>query len=71
MLQLGDTQFWGGQQHDPALRTAGFSWQLSLGIDNVFEEEPPPGTRTGRFTGGSPYYDPIGRFYYGGLKVSF
>ena len=38
---------------------------------NVFEEEPPPGTRTGRFTGGSPYYDPIGRFYYGGLKVSF
>ncbi|HKS57845.1 MAG TPA: TonB-dependent receptor [Steroidobacteraceae bacterium] len=51
--------------------TAGFSWQLSVGVDNIFEEEPPPGTRTGRFTGGSPYYDPIGRFYYGGLKVSF
>jgi len=48
-----------------------FNWQVTLGIDNVFEEEPPPGTRTGRFTGGSPYYDPIGRFYYGGLKVSF
>lgn len=48
-----------------------FNWQLTLGIDNLFEEEPPPGTRTGRFTGGSPYYDPIGRFYYGGLKVSF
>ena len=51
--------------------TAGFNWQLSLGVDNVFDEAPPPGTRTGRFTGGSPYYDPIGRFYYGGLKVSF
>jgi outer membrane receptor protein involved in Fe transport len=50
---------------------SGFSWQVTLGIDNVFEEEPPPGTRTGRFTGGSPYYDPIGRFYYGGVKVSF
>lgn len=51
--------------------TAGFNWQLSLGVDNVFDEAPPPGSRTGRFTGGSPYYDPIGRFYYGGLKVSF
>jgi outer membrane receptor protein involved in Fe transport len=51
--------------------TPGFSWQLTVGVDNVFEEEPPPGTRTGRFTGGSPYYDPIGRFYYGGVKVSF
>jgi len=37
----------------------------------VFEAEPPPGTRTGRFTGGSPYYDPIGRFYYAGVKVGF
>lgn len=51
--------------------TGDFNWQLTLGIDNVFEAEPPPGTRTGRFTGGSPYYDPIGRFYYGGLKVNF
>jgi hypothetical protein len=29
-----------------------------LGVDNVLDAEPPPGTRTGRF-------------YYGGLKVSF
>ncbi len=51
--------------------TGDFNWQLTLGVDNVFDTDPPPGSRTGRFTGGSPYYDPIGRFYYAGLKVGF
>jgi hypothetical protein len=51
--------------------TGNFDWLLTLGVDNVFEAEPPPGSRTGRFTGGSPYYDPIGRFYYAGVKVGF
>ncbi|WP_129778168.1 TonB-dependent receptor plug domain-containing protein [Peristeroidobacter soli] len=50
---------------------AGHRYQFSLGVDNVFNTEPPPGSRTGRFTGGSPYYDPIGRFYYAGLRASF
>lgn len=49
----------------------GQQYQLSLGVDNVFNTEPPPGTRTNRFTGGSPYYDPIGRFYYAGLRANF
>jgi outer membrane receptor protein involved in Fe transport len=50
---------------------AGHQYQLSLGVDNVFNTEPPPGTRTNRFTGGSPYYDPIGRYYYAGLRANF
>lgn len=48
-----------------------FSYQLSLGVNNIFDQTPPPGSRTGRFVGGSPYYDPIGRFYWGGLRVNF
>jgi len=51
--------------------TDNFKWRLTLGVNNVFDTEPPPGSRTGRFTGGSPYYDPIGRFYYGGLTATF
>lgn len=54
-----------------AFGIAGHRYQLSAGVDNVFNTEPPPGSRTGRFTGGSPYYDPIGRFFYAGLRASF
>jgi outer membrane receptor protein involved in Fe transport len=50
---------------------SGHRYQFSLGVDNVFNAEPPPGSRTNRFTGGSPYYDPIGRFYYAGLRANF
>ena len=45
--------------------------ELYVGIDNLFDTYPPPGIRVGRNSGSSTYYDPMGRFYYGGLRVNF
>jgi iron complex outermembrane receptor protein len=49
-------------------------WKLEVygGIDNLFDQYPPNAIRAAsRNSSTSTYYDPMGRFYYAGLKVSF
>jgi outer membrane receptor protein involved in Fe transport len=49
-------------------------WNLEIygGIDNIFDQYPPAAIRaSSRNSATSTYYDPMGRFYYAGLKVSF
>ncbi|HET6564281.1 MAG TPA: TonB-dependent receptor [Xanthomonadales bacterium] len=49
-------------------------WNLELygGIDNIFDQYPPYAIRAStRNSTTSTYYDPMGRFYYAGVKVSF
>ena len=46
-------------------------YQIYTGLNNVFDAEPPPGIRFGRNTEGSPYYDPIGRYWYVGIRARF
>jgi iron complex outermembrane receptor protein len=52
----------------------GGRWDLEIygGIDNLFDQYPPAPIRaSSRNSTTSTYYDPMGRFYYAGLKVSF
>jgi iron complex outermembrane receptor protein len=49
-------------------------WDLEIygGIDNIFDHYPPAAIRaSSRNSTTSTYYDPMGRFYYAGVKVSF
>lgn len=51
-------------------------WEVYVGIDNLFDEDPPPiisglpGNNTGTETDAGTY-DPIGQRFYGGVRVKF
>jgi len=50
------------------------AWNLELygGIDNLFDQYPPYAIRAStRNSATSTFYDPMGRFYYGGVRVRF
>jgi len=49
-----------------------FDLEIYGGIDNLFDHYPPNAIRAStRNSTTSTYYDPMGRFYYAGLKVNF
>lgn len=49
----------------------GSSVEVYLGVNNVFDDEPPAMSRLGNGASNSALYDPIGRYVYGGLRARF